>query len=628
MLRGFVIAAVLTGLGLWTARSRTASVDRGIGAALAHATLRDLSGHPIRVKDLMGDRATVLVFMGIDCPLGNLYMPHLVELAESFRNRGVTFIGINSNTSESAGQVQSHAREFQATFPVLKDPANVVADLTQVQRTCETIVLDAGATVRYRGAIDDQYAATRHRDRPTRHYLTDALEDILADRAVVLSVTPVVGCPIQRTRPSSDQVRLSARPAPPQAIAARQDSNRQIEVGQVTYSGDVAPILLNRCQACHRPGQIGRFSLQTFKQARRWAQSIHEVVEEGRMPPWHADPRFGRFANDRSLDAREHAVLLAWVEQGTPAGDLTTGLRPAGEADSKPAGVWGIGEPDAIFSMPEAFEVPSSGAISYQHFRVPTGFTEDRWMQAAEVRPGDATVVHHINVYIEASNRNKSDARHVNPQLVFFAPGDMPVFFPPGTAKRIPAHSVLDIVVHYTPIGTPRVDRSSVALIFARQPVTREARTISISCKDFAIPPGVGNFEVRAQHSFDSEVYLLSMTPHMHLRGKDFRYDVTFPDGRRQTLLSVPAYDFAWQTLYRLAEPLRMPPGTRLDCTAHFDNSAANPANPDPTKTVSWGDQTWDEMMIGFTDYAVDLGRPVIPPGANRPSALTVNGPK
>jgi hypothetical protein len=394
------------------------------------------------------------------------------------------------------------------------------------------------------------------------------------------------------------------------------------EAGVVTYTGDVAPILRKRCQACHRPGQIGRFSLLTFDQARRWAQSIQEVVEEGRMPPWHADPRFGRFANARSLDARERAVLLAWVREGTPRGQSN----PAAEADRAPqttTTMWSIGEPDAIFSMPQSFEVPAVGALSYQHFRVPTAFTEDRWIQAAEIRPGDAAVVHHINVYVEAANRNKSDARHVNPQLAFFAPGDMPVIFPPGTAKRIPAQSVLDIVVHYTPIGTPRVDRSSVALIFARQRVTREATTISISCKDFAIPPGAEEFEVRSQHTFDREAYLVSMTPHMHLRGKDFRYEVIFPDGRSETLLSVPAYDFAWQTLYRLAEPLRLPPGTRIDCTAHFDNSASNPANPDPKRTVTWGEQTWDEMMIGFTDYAVDLPAPIVPVVGPPPSALT-----
>ncbi len=623
MLRGSVITAALVGLVAWFARSRPADLDRGVGALLVRATLEDPSGRAVPLGDLLGRQATVLTFMGTDCPLGNLYMPVLDELAEAYRDRGVAFVGINSNASESADEVQAHAREFHASFPVLKDPESAVADLAQAQRTCETIVLDRDGTVRYRGAVNDQYAATKHRDRPTRHYLTDALDDILAGRTVALAMTPVVGCPIQRTASSPAQVRLSARPAPPEVIAARQAADRQVQVGPVTYGGDVAPILRKRCQACHRPGQIGRFSLLTFEQARRWAQSIHEVVEERRMPPWHADPRYGRFANDRSLDARERAVLMAWVQQGAPRGELKA------EAGSGPepkvaATSWSIGVPDAVFSMPQTFQVPAAGALNYQHFRVPTGFAEDRWIQAAEIRPGDAAVVHHVNVYVEACDRNKGDARHVNPQLVFFAPGDMPMVLPTGTAKRIPARSVLDIVVHYTPIGTPRADRSSVALIFARQPVTREATTIGISCKDFEIPPAADNFEVHSRHVFDREAYLISMTPHMHLRGKDFRYEVTFPDGRNETVLYVPAYDFAWQTLYRLADPLRLPPGTRIDCTAHFDNSASNPANPDPKRTVTWGEQTWDEMMIGFTDYAVDLPAPIVPPQIRPTSDLAV----
>jgi hypothetical protein len=333
----------------------------------------------------------------------------------------------------------------------------------------------------------------------------------------------------------------------------------------------------------------------------------NDTNEEGRMPPWHADPRFGKFENERTLSARERGMLLAWVKQGTPRGDLEA--EPSAQLISDS---WTIGMPDAVFSMMETFVVPARGAVSYRHFRIPTGFAEDRWVQAAEVRPGDAAVVHHINVFVEAHDRKGSEARHINPQLIFFTSGDMPVVFPPGTAKRIPAHSVLDIVVHYTPIGTPWTDRSSVALIFAGQPVSREAITVSISRKDFVIPPNAKNFEVRSEYTFDRNTYLLSMSPHMHLRGKDFRYEISFPDGRSETLLSVPAYDFAWQTLYRLAEQLRLPPGTRIECLAHFDNSASNPANPDPSRTVTWGDQTWDEMMIGFTDYAVDLSAPAV----------------
>ena len=606
-MRGVLIAAFLGTLLLWAVRPRLRQDDRTISGALAKATLVDPERRSVPLRKLLGRRATVLVFTGIDCPLGNLYMPRLEELAQSYRERGVVFLGINSNPTESIEQVQANAREFHATFPVLKDPGNLVADLTQVQRTCEALVIDPDLNLRYRGAIDDQYAASKHRDQPTRHYLRDALDQMLAGQAVMVAFTAVVGCPIQRVDPPVGRTRLNTRPPRREIVSASESSEPPVQVGPVTYSGDVAAILQRRCQTCHRPGQVGRFSLVTYEQARRWSRSISEVVEDRRMPPWHADPRFGRFENDRSLSARERDVILAWVEQGSPLGDAkvipTRAILPQ---------EWNIGEPDNIFSMVDAFEVPARGAVNYQHFRVPTGFTEDRWVQAAEIRPGDAAVVHHINVYVEAHDRNKRDTAHVNPQLAFYAPGDMPVVYAPGTAKRVAAHSVLDIVVHYTPIGTPRVDRSSIALIFARQPVTREATTIAISRRDFVLPAGAKNHEVRSQHTFSREAYLVSMMPHMHLRGKDFRYTISFPDAGSETLLSVPAYDFAWQTLYRLAEPIRMPQGTRLECLAHFDNSSSNPANPDPTKAVTWGDQTWDEMMIGFTDYAVDLPVPAL----------------
>jgi hypothetical protein len=234
---------------------------------------------------------------------------------------------------------------------------------------------------------------------------------------------------------------------------------------------------------------------------------------------------------------------------------------------------------------------------------VKTGFAEDRWVEAVEARPGDRAVVHHICIFL-ADERPKPDRMSDDRrELTCYAPGDLPSVFPPGTAKLIPAGSTLVFEVHYTPIGVARTDRSSVGLIFARAPVTRRAFTTGISQKSFAIPPGAPNHEVRSSFIFPADARLLSLTPHMHLRGKDFDYTATYPNGRREILLRIPFFDFAWQSVYRLAEPKPMPRGTRIDCVAHFDNSAANPANPDPLQTVRWGEQTSDEMMIGFIDF-------------------------
>lgn len=406
--------------------------------------------------------------------------------------------------------------------------------------------------------------------------------------------------------------RPTIRPLPPKLVAELADAEPTVLVGPVTYAADAAKIFQDRCQSCHRPGQVAPFSLLTYDDAVAHASMIHEVVDSRRMPPWHADPKVGHFLNDRSLPPRERATLLAWVEQGAPLGD-PRGLPPSRDF---PDG-WTIGTPDVVLTMTQPYTVVAEGVLNYQRFRVETGFAEDRWIQAAEVRPGNRAVVHHICVFL-ADDRPKEDRMSdERRELVCYAPGDLPSVFPEGTAKQIPARGTLVIEVHYTPIGTVQTDQSSVGLIFARGPVARRAFTKGISQKNFAIPPGATDYPVRSSFTFPNDARLLSLMPHMHLRGKDFEYTATYPDGRTETLLRVPAYDFGWQSVYRLVEPRPMPRGSRIDCLAHFDNSAANPANPDPSITVRWGEQTFDEMMIGFIDFDEDATTslaPIAPP--------------
>lgn len=406
--------------------------------------------------------------------------------------------------------------------------------------------------------------------------------------------------PSPRMKPPPAKTAAKLRPPAGEVVDYLEAREAPVAVGAVTYAADVAPVLLDKCQACHRPGQVAPFPLLTYDQACRWKLGIKEAVLDRRMPPWHADPRHGRFANDRGLSPRDRAVLAAWVDQGTPLGDPSAIPGPR----AFPEG-WTIGEPDAVFTMAEPFEVPAEGVLSYQKFRVATHFDRDVWVRALEARPGDRRVVHHVCVYLDGRTPNE-EGRAERPELVCYAPGDMPSLFPDGTAKKIPAGSTLVIEVHYTPIGTTRRDRSSVGLIFAREPVRRRAFTKGIAGKPLLIPPGARHHEARSSFTFPFDARLLSLSPHMHLRGQDFRYTATYPDGRSETLLSVPAYDFAWQSVYRLAEPKPMPRGTRIDCLAHFDNSADNPNNPDPSAAVAWGDQTWDEMMIGYIDYDVE----------------------
>jgi thiol-disulfide isomerase/thioredoxin len=577
---------------------------------MSNFTLPDvISGRPFALYGLVGKKAVVLVFLGTDCPLARLYAPRLAELSRDYRSRGVSFVGIDSNALENDPAIREFAEKFALGFPILKDQGNVVADLALVERTPEVLVLDGRARICYRGAIDDQYGQGTRKPEAGQHYLKDALDAILAGRTIVTKATQPAGCLLDRIEPKqAGAAPPRVRPAPREVQAVRQqlEPQAQAEVGQVTYSSGAARVIQEKCQSCHRPGQVAPFSLLTYDDARKHAAMIQEVVDSRRMPPWHADPRYGRFANDRSLSTSERATLIAWAEQGAPLGDPRQIPAPR----TFPEG-WTIGKPDLVIEIPQIYTVPAQGVVEYVHFRVPTKFTEDRWIQAAEAQPGDRAVVHHIVAYVDEhkeNNRNRGDLAH----LCGYAPGDMPSVYPPGSAKKIPAGADLVFQLHYTPIGRIRTDRSRVGLIFAKAPVTREAHTVGIAEREFLIPPRNDNVPVGSSLTLEQDVRLLSFMPHMHLRGKDFQYKITRPGKPAEVILSVPAYDFGWQSYYTLSEPLELPKGTRIDCLAHFDNSEKNPYNPDPTKTVRWGDQTFEEMMIGYVDIDLPRGNSLI----------------
>jgi len=431
------------------------------------------------------------------------------------------------------------------------------------------------------------------------------------------------------------------------AIGHAQAPNRAAtDPGAPTFTRDVAPIMFTKCASCHRPGEVAPMALLSFADARPWASAIKQKVSTRAMPPWHADPAHGTFRNDLRLSDREIDTIVKWVDGGAREGDPSA--LPA--LPKFPEG-WQIGKPDAVFEMTQDFEIPASGEVAYQYFEVPTNFTEDKWMQAGEVRAGDRSHVHHIIVYVREPGRTvRPNVLTVRPiinaaatqpapalervaaaavttaqrpivpaaqgagrppgggdaMLVNWAVGeDAPVHLP-GTAKRIPAGSTLIFQVHYTTNGKAGRDRSRIGLVFAKEPPQREIRTGLISNPVFAIPPGAGDHQVEAEATFSDDVKIWSMHPHMHLRGKDMTYTATYPDGRSEILLRVPKYDFGWQTDYWLAQPLSVPKGTKIRVSAHFDNSPANRANPDPKATVRWGDQTWEEMMIGFFTYTVE----------------------
>ncbi len=379
-----------------------------------------------------------------------------------------------------------------------------------------------------------------------------------------------------------------------------------------TFTRDVAPIVFNNCVVCHRPGEVAPMSLLGYKEVRPWAKAIREAVLNRRMPPWGADPHYGDFSNNRRLSQKDIDTIAAWVEGGAKEGDPKDLPRLPKFVEG-----WNIGTPDIVFTIPEVVDIPADGVMPYKDFAIPTNFTEDKYIQAAELRIGNRSVVHHAVVNVQEPGRGpRAEGRAVTAQedlfrwqehrLVGYAPGGGPLLMPPGLAKVVKKGSVLMFNMHYTPNGTPAKDRTSLGLVFAKAPVEKRLITAIVGTHNFEIPPGDANHEIKASYVFKEDIHIESVHPHMHARGKDFLYTLVYPDGTSKVLAWVPRYDFNWQMSYVFKEPVAAPKGSRLECVAHHDNSAKNKYNPDPTQLVRYGPQTWDEMMSGYIEYTID----------------------
>ena len=417
-----------------------------------------------------------------------------------------------------------------------------------------------------------------------------------------------------RTRPLYTTLVFIVLAGAPALNAARPDAP--------TFHREVLTILERRCQECHRPGQVAPMSFLTYQQTRPWARAIREAVLLKKMPPWFAEPGYGPFANDRTLPQEEIDTLVRWADAGAPEGDAK---------DAPPARHWvedwNIPKPDLVLEMPVPFPLPASGDVEYQYIVIPTGLQQDKWVEMAELRPDSPAVVHHAVVYIrEPGSAWLQDAKPgipyvppgrtprerllngstTNDILLVYAPGNVPEKWPQGSAKLIKAGSDLIFQMHYTPNGRDLHDRTRVGLVFTRTVPERRVITLQLGNDRFVIPPGHPDYRVAAWGTLPNDAMLVSLFPHMHLRGKSFEYNLVEPGGNRRTLLRVSPYNFYWQLSYRFAQPLPVKAGTELECAAYFDNSANNPNNPDPDDAVRFGPQSWEEMMIGFFDVSVD----------------------
>ncbi len=555
-----------------------------IGSVISELHFKDIRYLPRSLKDLGDQQAFVLVFTNTTCPVAQRYWPKLKQLDEAYRGQGVQFLSVNVAPEDTIAQMAQQAIDFGVEFPFVKDGDGAAAKALGIERTPEVVVLDANRHLRYRGRVDDQQRLGGVRPQLTSDDLKQALDAVLAGAEPPVAETAVDGCLISF----------------PAAVVPKEP---------VTFWKDVAPLLSVHCQECHHAeSPSAPFSLVTFEEASNHAETIAEAVADQRMPPWFGSRRH-RFSNERGLSPAERRLIVAWVRGGRIEGDPAVAPPPRTFLHSK----WEIGEPDLVTTALETHTLPAEGIIDYQYVVLPHVFTEDTWISAAEILPDNPRVVHHCNMGHFTIGKKFSDGNFITGRV----PGGTPLVADDGTALRIPKNSVVGLQIHYTTTGKPEKNRMSVGFKFPRSVVHKELKHLQVTTSKIAIPPGAAAHPVVSSRTLPADASGIGMFSHMHLRGKDMTFIAHSPNGEKETLLSIPNYNYAWQQNYRW-EPgtKKFSKGTRIEVIAHFDNSSFNPWNPDPKAEVRFGPQTFHEMMFGFffyTEEGQDLNLSVDP---------------
>jgi len=575
-----------------------------------------------------GARVVVLYFTGIGCPIARQSVPKLQRVNNEYGPRGVAVwmvnsvpqndyndptirviaqMGLNDKLSafvpkdeegkeaitrlksmaklrgvQSDAQLIGDPETFKlqvlegtlGPLTLLRDENQLVAHHFGVTRLSEVVAIDTlTKSVIYRGSVDDQMVAGAQKPAPTKNYLTTALDEVLGNKVVSVKRTAAEGCLIQ----FSDELKK----------------------GKPVYSKQIAPVIKAKCANCHSAGNIGPFVLSGYDDVKQWSAMIQEVVLDKRMPPWDADPHYGKFVNDTSLTATEAKNLSRWIELGCPKDDGEDPLAITPE----PAPKWKLGTPDYVVQIPSREEIPATGVLDYRYLDSEFAMPEDSWLRAAVVRPENAKVVHHIIVrliYPEGFQGEKAESYF----FTTWAPGVPQSQCPPDTGFFVPKGARFQFEIHYTTNGSVQTDQSEMGLYLASEKPRMRLDTRIAENRDLIIPPGVADAEHTAFHCFKRDAIVYNVGPHMHLRGKWFKFQLLYPDGRKETLLNIPRYDFNWQIGHVFATPIQVPAGSWLVCTGGFDNSENNPSNPDPKRRVRFGLQTSDEMFMGFMSVA------------------------
>ncbi len=558
-------------------------------------TLKDVAGRTHALAGLKDRRAVVLLFTGIECPRGRAAEPRLADLEKTYGAKGVAFLAINANRNESDVEIAEHLKKTGWPIPVLRDPGGKTAALYKVDVQPCAILIEAGR-VRYRGLIDDHKVEEFVRTR----YLRDALEAVLAGKAPAVESTTPLGCSIKAAE--------------------------GVDRGELTYAKHVAPILNKHCVACHRPGQVGPFTLDDYEQASAWSKEIATYTKRKAMPPWKPTTNPNSYYNERRLTDEELAVLERWHAAGAPKGDLKD-LPAAPKFDDG----WMLGTPDVVLKAEPGYVVGPKGPDEYRCYVIRNPFDEDKWVSGIEYHPGNLLAVHHIIGYLDRSGQSeKKDAAEAGPgyrsngsgpgiipsgSMGGWAPGNLPRLLPDGVARLWKKGERIVLETHYHRTGRPETDAGAqVGILFAKTPVKKQLHVHMIANPLFRIPPGAERFPVPALWQVPKNITALDVMPHMHLLGREIAVVATLPDGTKKDLVVIKDWDFNWQETYQFLKEVQLPRGTRVRVDAVYDNSLKNPNNPsNPPRPVTWGEETTDEMCIAFihfTNDAEDLTQP------------------
>jgi redoxin len=562
-------------------------VDRPVQTRLAselprraeNFRLTDHLGRSHELDRYASAKAVVLYTVGNGCPIVRQNFERLKELREEYKPKGVEFFMINAFPQDTRRSVAEEAATFAVNIPILVDEAQLITASLGTQRTGEALVLDPSDdwAIKYRGAIDDRLDYGTKLAEPKNHWLKAALDSFLEGKPIELAQTKTKGCAITMQKLDSPY----------------------------TYTQDVAPIIQNNCVKCHTEGNIAPFAFRDFENVTGWGAMIREVVRTKRMPPWFADPEVGEFKDDHSLTPEQERTLVSWVENGMPRGEgddpLATTIPNAPEK-------WALGTPDLVVDIPQQVNIPAEGVFDYIYMRVPLPVDHDIWVRAVDVQPSNAEVAHHVLVFLrypdELEHLQEDMRGGLNGFFAGYVPGMQRIPYPEGTGKFVPKGSEFVFQLHYNATGKAETDFTQMAIYLHEDKPKRQLFTHAANNTDFSIPPKSRDHEVSASYRMRRDVMLWGVMPHMHYRGSRVAYEAHYPDGKVEPLLSVPNYNFDWQIQYQFKEPKLLPEGTQIVCTGAFDNSESNPFNPDPERWVRFGEQTWEEMFIGYVSYS------------------------